>query len=47
MPYYTTFLMVSVEEFVNKLKVVKMMMYGKAPLNLLRNKMAFSELGFN
>lgn len=38
MPYYTTFLMVSVEEFVNKLKVVKMMMYGKASLNLLRNK---------
>jgi len=28
--------MVSVEEFVNKLKVVKRMMYGKASLNLLR-----------
>lgn len=36
MPYYRTFLMVSVEEFVNKLKVVKRMMYGKASLNLLR-----------
>lgn len=36
-----------VEGFVNKLKVVKRMMYGKASLNLLRNKMVFSELGFN
>lgn len=36
-----------VEGFVNKLKVVKRMMYGKASLNILRNKMVFSELGFN
>ena len=36
-----------VEGFVNKLKVVKRMMYGKASLNLLRKKMVFSELGFN
>lgn len=36
-----------VEGFVNKLKVVKRMMYGKASLNLLRKKMVFSELDFN
>ncbi len=36
-----------VEGFVNKLKVVKRIMYGKASINLLRNKMVFSELCFN
>lgn len=36
-----------VEGFVNKLKVVKRMMYGRASINLLRNKIVFGDLGFN
>lgn len=36
-----------VEGFVNKLKAVKRMMYGRASINLLRNKMVFGNLYFN
>lgn len=36
-----------VEGFVNKLKAVKRMMYGRASINLLRNKMVFGDFGFN
>ena len=36
-----------VEGFVNKLKEVKRVMYGRASLNLLKRKMVFSDLCFN
>lgn len=36
-----------VEGFVNKLKVVKRIMYGRASLDLLKRKMVFSDLSFN
>lgn len=36
-----------VEGFVNKLKEVKRVMYGRASLNLLKRKMIFSDLCFN
>ena len=36
-----------VEGYVNKLKAVKRVMYGRASVELLRNKMVFSRLGFN
>lgn len=36
-----------VEGYVNKLKVVKRVMYGRASVELLRRKMVFSKLGFN
>jgi len=36
-----------VEGFVNKLKVVKRIMYGRASLDLLKRKMVFSDLCFN
>lgn len=36
-----------VEGYVNKLKAVKRVMYGRASVDLLRTKMVFSRLGFN
>ena len=36
-----------VEGYVNKLKAVKRVMYGRASIELLRTKMVFSGLGFN
>ena len=36
-----------VEGYVNKLKAVKRVMYGRASVELLRTKMVFSRLGFN
>ena len=36
-----------VEGFVNKLKAVKRVMYGRASLHLLKRKMVFSDLSFN
>lgn len=36
-----------VEGYVNKLKAVKRVMYGRASVELLRTKMIFSRLGFN
>lgn len=36
-----------VEGYVNKVKVVKRVMYGRASVELLRRKMVFSKLGFN
>ena len=36
-----------VEGFVNKLKEVKRVMYGRASLNLLKRKIIFSDLCFN
>lgn len=36
-----------VEGYVNKLKTVKRVMYGRASIELLRRKMVFSKLGFN
>ena len=36
-----------VEGYVNKLKAVKRVMYGRASVDLLRRKMVFSRLGFN
>jgi len=36
-----------VEGYVNKLKAVKRVMYGRASVELLRKKMVFSRLGFN
>ncbi len=36
-----------VEGFVNKLKAVKRVMFGRASLDLLKRKMVFSDLCFN
>ena len=36
-----------VEGYVNKLKAVKRIMYGRASVELLRRKMVFSRMGFN
>lgn len=36
-----------VEGFVNKLKAVKRVMYGRASLDLLKRKMVFNDLCFN
>lgn len=36
-----------VEGYVNKLKTVKRVMYGRASIELLRRKMVFSKFGFN